>query len=96
MCAMSGMLLLFEINLIEVTAFNFLDGTLGEKRNLLALYSASFSFFLFLWLTPIIACMNLQNSWYSFWKSTRMVRVKREILILFNFSSQRYGLEMVG
>jgi hypothetical protein len=49
-----------------------------------------------LWLTPIIACMNLQNSWYSFWKSTRMVRVKREILILFNFSSQRYGLEMVG
>lgn len=43
---MSGMLLLFDINLIEVTAFNFLDGTLGEKRNLLALYSASFSFFL--------------------------------------------------
>jgi hypothetical protein len=46
LCAMSGMLLLFDINLIEVTAFNFLDGTLGEKRNLLALYSASFSFVL--------------------------------------------------
>lgn len=36
-----------------------------------------------LWQTPIVACMNLQNG-AGHW----------EILILFNFSSQRYGLEM--
>ena len=44
----------------------------------------------------IVACMNLQNSWYIFLEIHRNGGGHWEILILFIFSSQRYGLEMGG